>query len=983
MVAAQEPNHGLTLVGRARELGLLRDRLGAALDSQGGLVLVSGEAGIGKSALAEAVLLEASARGISVLVGHCYDLSDTPPYGPWIELFASPREADFPIPPPALSRANGADGFTGQITLFDQVRAFFASAGERGPVVVLLDDLQWADAASLDLLRSLARSVATLPMLLIGIYRSDELPREHSLSRLLPLLEREAGATHLRLQPLETDAMRALVDTRYHLPGSDALRLVQDLQRRAEGNVFFAVQLLRSLEDDGVLRFTSEGWSLGDLRRVQVPPLVRQVIEGRLARLDDAIVRPLSLAAIIGQEVSFALWEKVTGESEEQLISIVESAITAGLVEATDDGLGFRFGHALVREAIYEGINPLRRRGHHQLVAEALLDADSPDPNIVGYHLRQAGDPRAVAWLITAAERAERTDAWTTAAARYRMAADLLDAVGDPAGDVGWLRLRVAFLVRYIEPHDALSQVEAALDEARRTNDRRLAARAICLRGTLRCYDGTVPSGLADLREGVREIDELASTPSTHTDFETEMEFLGGRNHLVCMLAFCGYFEEALVEGERYYQQPTGTPAFPYVPSHPGVRYAIGFCHAMLGRVAEAGRAYTQALEELQILRTEQSGLDPHLWFANVLRDKFAWYLWPYHTDDLTERNRITAEFELLETRGDAARAVDAGMDSFRWIRLPLLVASGQWREARQIALSGVAGKVVHITDFLASMVAELARLQGEPELAWQLIRDVWPRGPATEPGTSSVYYTMLLQRLAVDLALDERDFPTARAWLTMNDRWLEWMGAVLRKADGKLLWGRFYRLSGERGRAREAATMALDLASNPRQPVAMLQAYRALGEIATEDGRFDEAKGLLDQSVALARSCQLQFEEAQTILAQSELCTATGRSGEALRLLEDVWRICGPLGAKLTLTRAEEIAAIATDPDNRLAHKGLSARELEVLRLLADGHSNHEIADLLSLSTRTVERHLSNAYGKIGVQSRSAAISYILRNPT
>jgi len=236
---------------------------------------------------------------------------------------------------------------------------------------------------------------------------------------------------------------------------------------------------------------------------------------------------------------------------------------------------------------------------------------------------------------------------------------------------------------------------------------------------------------------------------------------------------------------------------------------------------------------------------------------------------------------------------------------------------------------------------------------------------------------------LAVDLALDEHDFPTARSWLTVHDRWLAWMGAVLGLAEGKLLWARLHRLSGERGLAEEQARSALAHASEPRQPLALVRAYRTLGEIVGEDGRFEEATAFLDQSRTLSASCQIPFEEALTILAQAELLAVTGRAGDALRLLEDVWRICGPLGAKSALARAEAIAAIAANPDVRFAHRGLSARELEVLRLLANGHSNQEIADLLSLSIRTVERHLSNAYAKIGAHGRTAAIAYVLRHLT
>ena len=962
---------------------MLRDRLRAALAGEGGLVLIGGEAGIGKTALAEALLIEARDHGAAVLVGRCYDLTDTPAYGPWIELLARSREVGLPPLPPALSGASNRDGYTGQITLFDQLREFLGSASEARPLVVFLDDLQWADAASNDLLRSLARSVATLPMLLVGAYRSDELPRDHPLSRLLPLLERETGAMHLHLQPLDLAAIRTLVDGQVLLAENDANRLAQDLHRRAEGNAFFAVQLLRSLEENGILRLSEDGWSLGDLHRVLVPPLVRQVIEGRLAHLADDVRGLLGLAAIIGQDVPFELWTRVAARSEDDLIAAVEAAIAAGLIDATDDGLGFRFNHALVREAIYEGILPLRRRGFHRLVAEALLEADAPDPNPVGYHLRQAGDPRAVHWLVTAGERAERVDAWATAATRYEMAVGLLNAAADLNADSGWLHLRIAFLTRYHDPHGAIVHAGSALAEARRVGDRRLAARALGTRGMVCCLAGTAREGLVDLRAGVHEIDAVASTPSTHPSLESEIEFAAGRGMFVITLAFSGLFGEALAEGERYFRPLEDDPETRLAPPHPGVRYALGFANAMLGRVPEAEHSYAGALAGLQVLRSEQGRLDPHLWYANVLRDKFAWFLLPFRTDDLEERQRVASELALMEARGDAARSVDAGLDSTRYMWMPLLVADGRWREVRQIALAGGGALAVYIRDFQSSVVAEIARLQGEPQIAWHLIRETWPEGAASEPGSRSVYFTLSMQRLAVELALDEHDFPTALAWLTMHDRWLAWMEAVLGLAEAKLLWARYHRLRGERPLAGERARLALALADAPRQPIALLRALRTLGEIATEDGRFDEADGLLDQAQTLALSCRIPFEEALTVLAQAELRAVTGRSGDALRLLENVWRICGPLGAKPTLARAEEVTALAANPAKPPRQRGLSARELEVLRLLAGGHSNQEMADLLSLSVRTVERHLSNAYLKIGAPGRTAAIAYALRNLT
>src|SRR5262245_47795720 len=117
MVVPHEPNQGVRLVGRTRELGMLNERLEAALAGQGGLVLIGGEAGIGKSTLAEALLLDAREHGASVLVGRCYDLTDTPPYGPWIELLTRSRGVDLPPPPPALAGVGDGNGFSGQIAL--------------------------------------------------------------------------------------------------------------------------------------------------------------------------------------------------------------------------------------------------------------------------------------------------------------------------------------------------------------------------------------------------------------------------------------------------------------------------------------------------------------------------------------------------------------------------------------------------------------------------------------------------------------------------------------------------------------------------------------------------------------------------------------------------------------------------------------------------------------------------------------------------
>src|SRR4051794_15215925 len=217
----------LPLVGRENELTILHDRLAATKDRGGGLVLIAGEAGIGKTALAETLCREAAERGALVLIGRCYDLTETPPYGPWVELFGHHRPADGDSPvPTAFARRGTIGAVTSQANLFQQVLDFLAMLAARRPVVLLLDDAHWMDAASLDLLRLLARSLAPLPLPLLVASRSDELTPRPPLGQLLPLLVHETSATRLPLRPLDEAAIRALVADRYRLTDPDADRLV-------------------------------------------------------------------------------------------------------------------------------------------------------------------------------------------------------------------------------------------------------------------------------------------------------------------------------------------------------------------------------------------------------------------------------------------------------------------------------------------------------------------------------------------------------------------------------------------------------------------------------------------------------------------------------------------------------------------------------------------------------------------------------------
>jgi DNA-binding CsgD family transcriptional regulator/tetratricopeptide (TPR) repeat protein len=964
-----------TLIGRERELTVLRAHLSAALAGRGSVVLIGGEAGIGKTTLADAVCEEATTQGARVLSGRCFDLTETPPYGPWLSLFARYRPADDLPPLPAAFANRGTVGaVTSQAALFQQVLDFFTALATASPLILLLDDLHWADPASIDLLRVVAREFATLPVLLLAAYRADELTRHHRLYTMLPTLVREAPAVRLDLRPLDADAVRSLVTGHYALPAADGTRLVAYLQERAEGNPFFLGEFCRSLEAEGVLQQADNDWRLAPLTSIPVPPLLRQIIAARFGRLARETQQLLAVAAVIGQEVPLALWSAVAAMDERTLLDVVEAGIEAHLLAELPDGSGVRFLHALIREALYEETLATRRRPIHCRVAEALIAAGEPDPDAVAYHLRQAGDERTARWLIAAGERAQRAYAWLTAAARYEAAIALLPERGTDAAVRGWLMYRLSRLRRWDNVERSLAYLEDALQVGETSDDRALAALARYTRGIVR-YNAVeeYAEGLNDTEAAVAAMETL--TPAERERIRPYEPGLAAfpRTGLFNTYIMTGRYRAMLaIERERTAQASTRAGADPTTGVSAGGRNAaMAGVYWDLGRVAEAREAMSGGLEHAR------AGRNYHRLTQMIIFELAE--LLTYASDRVTERRRLAAEGEEAARRAQAVGyRLPPGL-----VALPVLVVEGSWDEARplvQLALT-LRGDVYHF--LAAESWATLVRGVGDVALAWRLVHDALPDGVTTEPGINPYLYAQVGQRLAVALCLDAGDLPQARAWLDAHEHWLAWSGAVVGKAAGQALWGTYYRAVGDAQQAEHHARQALADATEPRQPLALLAAHRLLGELATDAGRFADAASDLANALALADACADPYERALSLLALAELHATTGNRTEAVTVLDEMRSLCGPLGAKPARTRADELAARVTSmPASSPAYPaGLSAREVEVLRLLAAGHTNQEIADTLFVSVHTVRAHLRNILSKTDTTSRAAAVAFAFQH--
>jgi tetratricopeptide (TPR) repeat protein len=878
------------LVGRDAEQALLRRTLTELRDGHGALVLLGGEAGVGKTSLTAWLRAEAEESGALTLAGGCYDLTTTPPYGPWSELFrAWPADPQLPRVPEALRGGDAIARVHSQAALFDLVADLLTATARVQPLLVLLEDVHWADEATLDLLRYVARLVAERRILLVVTWRDDETPREHPLTNLLPALAREPQASMLLLQRLDGPALSALLAARYNLGAPDHRRLANYLERTTEGNPFFAEEVLQTLEAAGALTRVEGAWHVSDLDRAHVPELVRKVVEGRLGRLGDDARRLLEVAALIGHEFDVDLWLQVSGADEDALADVLERAIEMRLVEELPDPARLRFAHALVREALVMRLVVLRRRPWHRRIADALLVSATPDPDAVAYHLEQANDSRLADWLVRAGERAQRLWAWSIAIADYERAQALLAAQPERAMDGAWLSFRIGLLTRFTDAARSIANLDEAWQVGRLHGDDVLALLALAHLGLVHCYGGEIGRGVDEMLAGLLAIERLdeAGQVALRRVRAANGPALGvqGRGTVALWMPAIGRVHEArtLLEGSTASDDVTS----------PDFHRAAGMIAAHLGNAERARAAFQRAGALYQALGDRASAADDYF-------HEWLYVLLPFGADQVAERQRLMRTAASLWTAsaeyGGQAWAV-LGIEATE------LALSGEWTMAVELFDRALEPDGPWIVPFESERL-RIARHRGDAEAGWEAIRRALPDGPATTLGAQAqgIYYDA--QLLAVELALDADDLPLARAWLEAHDRWLSMSHAVPGRAQNRLLWSCYFRRSGDAALALEQAEHAVADATNPRQPLALIAAHRTLGALFTERAQLDAAQSQLSQSLALSDACAVPFERALTLLALAELRLAQANHGAARTLLAETRAICEPLGARPTLAR-------------------------------------------------------------------------------
>jgi len=451
---------GLRFVGRGAERETLGLAWAKARDGQRQVVLVAGEPGIGKTRLATEVALAAHAEGAVVLLGTC-DEDTGIPYRPFVEALQhyvahapiealaahaehhrgelarlvpelARRVADLPAPQDAQAE-------TQRYMMFEAATGLLAAASQRGPVVLVLEDLHWAAAPELLLLKHIVRSAEPMRLLVIGTYRDTDLPRNAPLTEVLADLRRESGVERLGLSGLDDEAVVALVTAAAGHELSDAgVGLAHSLRRDAEGNPFFITEILRRLVESGALVRDGGRWRYtGDIAGLAIPESVREVIGRRLDRLPEPTRRLLAQAAVIGRVFDLALLARVAETSEDAVLDALDAAVAAALVAELPGAMGqFSFNHTLIRTTLHEDMGATRRARLHRRVGEALEELAAQQPvgserlDQLAYHwlaATQAADmEKAIDYARRAGDRALAGLAFEEAAVHYERALTVL-----------------------------------------------------------------------------------------------------------------------------------------------------------------------------------------------------------------------------------------------------------------------------------------------------------------------------------------------------------------------------------------------------------------------------------------------------------------------------------------------------------------------------------------------------------------------------
>ena len=988
------------LIGRVPERDALSRLIDRTRSGQGQVALVCGEAGIGKSRLVAEAKAYAEAQDFLLFQGNCFQMDSSYPYAPLLDLLrasaaSTPLGAD---PDPivlefALLLPELAPSLAGPLPaplpdpeqekrrLFAALTRFFKERASQRPVLLVIEDLHWCDDISLEFLQSLARFCAAQPLLLLMTYRSDEV--QPSLQRCLAQLDRARLSQELHLVPLSRSDVDAMLGAMFGLPETEQANLLDLIYPLTEGNPFFVEEVLTSLVSRGELLSDNGVWQHKphlDHRseRVPVPRSVQDTMYQRTQHLSAEAMRVVTFAAVAGRRFDFAVLHQVMHCDEDRLLLLIKELLAIQfVVEVSADQFAFR--HALTQQAVFAGLLARERRSLHRMLAEAIeqlyatispLDAHLAD---LAYHYYEAGVwEKALEYEQRAGERALALYAQHAAIDHFTHALSALHHLsGVPASPIYCLRGQAYETLGEFER--ALSDYEHALEAANAAHDRRGEWQSMMVLGFLWTGRDYEQAG-----GWFRRASDLAENLADPTLRARSLNRLG--NWLVNI----GRTQEGLEahqEALHLFETQQNTQGMAETLD------LLGVAHGFSGDPANAVKHFGRAIGLFRILGDNQSLVSS---LASRAIDSA-----PEHSE--TSFSALRTRDECMQDTEEALRLArqthsQVGQAFVEFVTTQVCFSFGEFGRALahgQEALR-IATAIEHQQWIVGSYGAlgQLYLLMLEPALAISAL----DAGLAVAQTLGSAYWIRnLTSYLALAYVL-RQEFPRAEEVLkAVMPR--EYQPSNLGERQVARTWGELALAQGEPTMALHIAEQLIVSAPGDvhQQPIPHLLALKGEALIALK--RLEEAARVLEDA-------KLGAEQRQ---APSVLWRVHGALGQVYHLLkreEQVQRECSAsreIIAKLAETIDQTYlrehfvqAALQTLPSEKpllsrraMVEKsgGLTEREIEVLRAVAQGLTDIQVAEQLVISHRTVHSHLNSIYSKLGITSRSAATRYAIEH--
>ena len=865
--------------------------------------------------------------------------------------------------------------------LFATLTRFFKERTSQQPVLLVIEDLHWCDDISLEFLLSLARSSVALPLLLLMTYRNDEV--QPSLRRFLAQLDRARLSQELQLVSLTKSDVDAMLDAMLHLPDAEKDSLLDLIYPLTEGNPFFVEEVLTSLVSHGELVSDDSGWHYRphpDRRSesMPVPRSVQEAVQQRTAYLSSEAKRLLSLAAVAGRRFDFVVLQQVMHCDEEQLLLLMKELVSIQFVQEIS-AEQFVFRHALTQQSVYTELLARERRLLHRMLAEALEGLYTSSPTLqemyledLAYHCYEAGMwEQALAYTQEVGEKALALYAQQAAIEHFTRAVDAEHHLSIPSSPRLYLSRGQAYETLG-EFESALSDYKQALEAAQVAQDRLMEWQSVIAIGFLWTGRDYEQAG-----DWFRQASELAEKLADPTLLARSLNRLGN------WLVNTGRIQEGLKahqEALHLFEAQQNTRGMAETLDLLGV--ANGFYGDTIHEMESFGRACDlfrelgdhQSLSSSLASRALDSAPEKIITIYSTLRTR------DEVVQDIQEALRLARQ-----TNSQAAQAF------VEFVATQVLSSFGEFGQALSHAQEGlrIATAIEHQQWFSATHVAlgHIYLLLLEPDLAISAL----DAGLVVAQSLGSSFWSGYLTAFLGQAYILRKEFTHAKATLETILQQEQQPGSVTER-QVIFVWGELALAEGESDRALAIAGRLIESAPGDlQQPIPHLLALK--GEALTALKRLKEAKEALEDAKLGA-----ELRQAPSILwrihrSLGQVYRLLKREDEAQHEWKRAREIIIKLAATIDETSLREHfvqAALQTLPSEKpqLAHRmavrncdGLTEREIEVLRAVAQGMTDAQVAEQLVISPRTVHSHLNSIYSKLGISSRSAATRYAIEH--